>query len=155
MAFNSFNVTEFVYNFTATVTTPLELALTGTDTHLTVVTPTTATISVVNTRQPITISGLPAGGGGGAGFDQNLNTTDSVNFATVTTPYIYGTAGQPVTFPTGISAANAGTIFTGGLDFGGLFGTYTNVLSLLFAALPIDMGTIVYQPQYSMDMGTL
>jgi hypothetical protein len=154
MAFNSFEVTEVTYNFTATVSTPLELTLTGTDTHLTVVSPTTATISVINTRQPVTISGI-GGGGGGASYNQELNTTDNVSFASLTTPAIYGFAGGPVSFPTGIQAANFGTVFSGALDFGSIFGTYTNILSLLFAAIPIDMGTIVFQPQYQLDMGTI
>jgi hypothetical protein len=153
MAFNSFEVTEITYNFTATVSTPLELTLTGTDTHLTVVSPTTATISVINTRQPVTISGI---GGGGGSYNQELNTTDNVSFASVTTPAIYGFAGGPVSFPTGISAANFGTVFSGSLDFGSIFGTtVTNVLSLLFAVLPVDMGTIVSQPQFSLDLGTI
>lgn len=155
MAFNTFEVTEITYNFTATVTTPLELTLTGTDTHLTVVSPTTATISVINNRQPVTISsGL--GGIGGSSYDQELNTDSNVNFASVTTPAIYGFAGAPVSFPTGISAANFGTVFSGSLDFGSIFGTtVTNVLSLLFAVLPVDMGTIVLEPQFSLDLGTI
>lgn len=155
MAFNSFEVTEITYNFTATVTTPLELTLTSTDTHLTVISPSTSTITVINTRQPVTIAGT-GGSSGGSSYNQELNTTDNVSFASVTTPSIYGFAGQPVTFPTGIIAANFGTVFSGGLDFGSIFGTTaTNLLSLLFAALPIDMGTIVLQPQYSLDMGPL
>lgn len=155
MAFNSFEVTEVTYNFTATVSTPLELTLTGTDTHLTVVSPNTATISVINTRQPVTITGS-GGSGGGSSYNQELNTTDNVSFNSVTTPAIYGFAGQPVSFPTGIIAANSGVVFSGGLDFGTIFGTTaTNLLSLLFAAIPIDMGTIVSQPQYSLDLGTI
>jgi hypothetical protein len=153
MAFNQFNVTATFYNFTATITTPLELSLLGTDTHIAVVSESTATISVINQRQPVTIITGPSSGGGG--FDQSLNTDDNVNFASVTTPEIFGFAGQPVSFPTGIIAANVGTIFTGGLDFGQIFGTYTNVLSLLFAALPLDFGSIVVQPQYSVDLGTI
>ena len=149
MAFSTFTVTEVTYNFTATVTTPLELALVGTATTL-VVTNSTATISVINNRQPVTISGS-----GGDSFDQSLNTGDNVSFNSVTTPAIFGFAGQPVSFPTGISAANFGTVFSGSLDFGSIFGTYTNVLSLLFAAIPIDMGTIISQPQYSIDLGTI
>lgn len=155
MAFNSFEVTEVVYNFTATLTTPLELTLTGTDTHLTVVSPTTATISVINTRQPVTIN-VAGGGGGGSAYNQSLNTIDNVSFNSVTVPTIYGFAGGPVSFPTGIQAANFGTVFSGSLDFGQLIGaTATNLLSLLFLALPIDMGTIVLQPQFSLDMGGL
>jgi hypothetical protein len=149
MAFSTFTVTEVTYNFTATVTTPLELALVGTETTL-VVTNSTATISVVNNTQPVTI-----GGYGGDTFNQSLNTSDNVSFASLTTPAIYGFAGQPVQFPTGISVENFGTVFSGTLDFGSIFGTYTNILSLLFAAIPIDMGTIVSQPQYSLDLGTI
>jgi len=150
MAFSNFTVTEVTYNFTATVTTPLELAMVGTDTTV-VVTNSTATVSVINTTQPVTISG----GGGGSSYDQSLNTTDNVTFNNLTVGSIYGAAGAPVSFPTGISAANYGTVFSGGLDFGMIFGTYTNVLSLLFAAIPIDMGTIVVQPQYSVNMGNI
>jgi hypothetical protein len=149
MAFSTFTVTEITYNFTATVTTPLELALVGTETTL-VVTNSTATISVINNTQPVTISGS-----GGDSFNQSLNTGDNVSFNSVTTPAIYGFAGQPVSFPTGISVENFGTIFSGTLDFGSIFGASTNILSLLFAAIPIDMGTIVSQPQYSIDMGTI
>jgi hypothetical protein len=97
---------------------------------------------------------ITTGGAGGA-FNQNLNTFDNVSFATLTTPAIYGLAGQPVSFPTGISAENFGTVFAGILDFGTIFGTYTNILSLLFAAIPIDFGTIVLQPQFSVDLGTI
>lgn len=144
----SFTVTEVTYNFTATVTTPLELALVGTDTRINVIS-NSATISVNNLRQPITISGY------GAGYNQSLNTFDNVSFASLTVPSIYGAAGQPVSFPSGISVANFGTVFSGTLDFGSIFGTYTNIISLLFAALPIDMGTIISQPQYSLDLGPI
>jgi hypothetical protein len=150
MAFSSFTVTEVTYNFTATVTTPLELALVGTDTTV-VVTDNSTAISVINTQQPVTIEGY----GGGNNYNQSLNTTDNVSFASVTTPAIYGFAGLPVSFPTGISVENFGTTFSGTLDFGSIFGASTNILSLLFAAIPIDMGTIVSQPQYSVDMGTI
>jgi hypothetical protein len=150
MSYNNFTITEVTYNFTATVSKPLELALVGTDTKV-IVTNSTATISVINNRQPVTISGI----GGATSFDQSLNTSDNVSFASVTTPLIYGPAGGPVSFPNGISAANFGTVFSGTLDFGSIFGTYTNILSLLFAAIPIDMGTIVLQPQYSLDMGEI
>jgi hypothetical protein len=151
VAFSSFTVTEVTYNFTATVTTPLQLALVGTETTVQVI-DNTAVISVINNRQPVTV-GSP--GGGGTEYDQSLNTGDNVSFASVTTPAIYGAAGQPVSFPTGISAANFGTVFTGSLDFGTIFGTYTNIISLLFAAIPLDFGTIVFQPQFSVDLGTI
>ena len=153
MAYNSFTVTEVTYNFTATVTTPLELTLENTEDRVTVVRSTTATVSVINTRQPVSIS--TPGGGGGSNFNQSLNTTDNVSFASVTTPIIFGLAGQPVSFPSGINVANFGTVFSGSLDFGSIFGTYTNIISLLFAAMPIDMGTIVLQPQYSINLGEI
>jgi hypothetical protein len=146
----SFTVTQVVNNFTATVSTPLALALTNVPNSV-AVTSTSATVFVNNAIQPVTISG----GGASQTFNQSLNTTDSVSFANVTTPSIYGTGGAPVSFPTGINAANFGTVFSGSLDFGQVFGTYTNILSLLFAAIPLDFGTIVFQPQYSVDLGTL
>jgi hypothetical protein len=144
----SFTVTQVVNAFTATLSTPLALALTNTPNSV-VVTATSATVSVSNAIQPVTISNLVFNA------NQTVNTFDNVSFASVTTPLIYGAAGQPVVFPTGISAANVGTVFSGGLDFGSIFGTSTNILSLLFAAIPIDFGTVVFQPQYSIDMGTL
>ena len=150
MAFSSFTVTEVTYNFTATITTPLELALVGTETTVRVVN-SSATISVHNTRQPVTIQGI----GGGSEYNQSLNTFDNVSFNSLTTPAIFGFAGQPVEFPTGISVENFGTVFNGTLDFGAIFGTYTNILSLLFAALPLDFGTIALLPQYSVDLGTI
>lgn len=149
MAFSTFTVTEVTYNFTATVNTPLELALVGTETNI-IVTNSTATVSVINSRQPVTVNGV-----GSNTFNQSLNTTDNVQFDTLTVSEIYGSGGSPVSFPTGISAANFGTVFSGTLDFGLLFGTYTNIISLLFAALPVDMGTILLQPQYSVDLGTI
>lgn len=149
MAFSTFTVTEVTYNFTATVTTPLELALVGNDATV-YVTDQTSNITVTNLRQPVTVAGFS-----GATYNQSLNTSDNVSFASLTTPAIYGFAGQPVQFPTGISVENFGTVFSGSLDFGSIFGDYTNILSLLFAAIPIDMGTIVSQPQYSVDLGTI
>lgn len=144
----SFTVTQVVNSFTATVSTPLALALTNVPNSM-VVTNTTATVTVNNTFQPVTVSG------GSAAANQSLNTFDNVTFASVTTPVIYGSGGQPVEFPTGINAANVGTVFSGNLDFGQVFGTYTNILSLLFAAIPLDFGTIVFQPQYSVNMGSV
>ena len=144
----TFTVTQVVNNFTATLSIPLALALTNVP-NTVAVTATSATVFVNNTIQPITVSGASQG------FDQSLNTTDNVAFASVTTPAIFGDAGQPVSFPTGISAANFGTVFSGSLDFGQVFGTYTNILSLLFAAIPLDFGTIVFQPQFSVDLGTI
>ena len=143
----SFTVTQIVYNLTATLTTPLELTLVDNDTAVTVVTNQTATVIVNNTLQPVSVSGY------GNIYNQSLNTFDNVSFASITTPEIYGFAGGPVSFPTGISVENFGTTFTGVLDFGSIFGTYTNIISLLFAAIPIDMGTFISQPQYQIDMG--
>ena len=144
----SFTVTQVVNNFTATISIPLALALTNVPNSM-AVTNTTATVTVNNTIQPVTVSG------GSATANQTVNTFDNVTFASVTTPLIYGPAGQPVEFPTGINATNVGTVFSGSLDFGSIFGTYTNILSLLFAAIPLDFGTILFQPQYSVDLGTI
>jgi hypothetical protein len=144
----NFTVTQVVNSFTATVSTPLALALTNVPNSV-AVTATSATVRVSNAIQPVTVSGATQT------FNQSLNTGDNVSFASVTTPEIYGAAGQPVSFPTGINAVNVGTVFTGSLDFGQIFGTYTNILSLLFAAIPLDFGTIVLQPQFSVDMGSI
>ena len=109
----NFTVTQVVNSFTATVTTPLSLALTNTpDSVLTY--QTTATVSVTNKIQPVTITGA----GGGANYNQSLNTTDNVSFNTVATSALYGIGGQPVEFPNGINVPNAGTAFISALDFG-------------------------------------
>lgn len=94
MAFSTFTITQVVYDFTATVTTPLTLTLENTQTQV-LITATTATIQVINQIQPVTVSGAEQ-------FNQSLNTFDNVSFASLTTPYIYGFAQQPVYFPTGI-----------------------------------------------------
>jgi hypothetical protein len=91
----SFTITQVVYDFTATVSTPLNLVLNNTETQV-LVTATTATIQVVNNIQPVTVAT------GATVYNQSLNTFDNVSFASVTTPYVYGFAGQPVNFPTGI-----------------------------------------------------
>jgi hypothetical protein len=96
----SFTITQVVYDFTATVTTPVNLVLNNTETQV-LITGTTATIQVINNIQPVSV-----GAGSGQIFNQNLNTTDNVSFASLTTPYIYGFAQQPVVFPTGIIAGN-------------------------------------------------
>jgi hypothetical protein len=139
---NTFTVTQITYNFTATVGNPVSLRLEETPDTVTVVNQLN-TITVINSVQPVTISGL---GGGGQTYNQSLNTTDNVSFASVTTPQIYGLAQQPVYFPTGISLTNVGSSFIGGLDLGGIAMTFTNQLSLIFALLNIDLGT-VQQPQ--------
>ena len=94
MSFFSFTVTQVTYDFTATVSTPLTLTLGTTGTNV-VVTATTATVQVINQIQPVTVSGAEQ-------YNQSLNTFDNVSFASLTTPYIYGFAQQPVYFPTGI-----------------------------------------------------
>ena len=114
MASPSFTITQVTYNFTATISKPLELTLNGTTSSVTVVSQQTATIYVNNTIQPITIAGL----GGGGGYNQSLNTGDNVSFASLTTPSIYGSSGQPVLFPNGFNAPNAGTVFINSIDFG-------------------------------------
>jgi hypothetical protein len=108
----AFTVTQVTYNFTATITTPLSLALTNTPDSVSIY-QTTATVSVVNSIQPITVSGF-----GTSNYNQSLNTTDNVSFASVTTPTIYGTGSQPVLFPNGINVPNAGTVFINTIDFG-------------------------------------
>jgi hypothetical protein len=108
----SFTVTQVTYNFTASITRPLELTLVGEDPPVTNVTDQTAVVTVNNTLQPVSISGS------GNAFNQSLNTGDNVGFQSVTTPSIYGTAGQPVVFPNGFSAPNLGTVFINSIDFG-------------------------------------
>ena len=109
----NFTVTQVVNSFTATLTTPLSLALTNTPDSVRIY-QTTATVSVTNNIQPVTVSGA----GGGGGYNQSLNTTDNVSFNTVATSAIYGAGGQPVTFPNGINVPNAGTVFINTIDFG-------------------------------------
>lgn len=89
-----FTVTQVTYAFTATISTPVSLALFNTNTNV-LISENTNTITVSNVIQPVTIAGM-------ANYNQSLNTFDNVSFASVTTPYIYGFAGQPVNFPTGI-----------------------------------------------------
>lgn len=105
MSYYGFTVTQVVYDFTATVTTPLTLALQTTQTSVTI-TDNTTTVTVINQVQPVTVSGAQQ-------FNQDLNTFDNVSFASVTTPYVYGFAQQPVYFPTGIAAG-----FYNSIDFG-------------------------------------
>lgn len=108
----NFTVTQVVNSFTATLTTPLSLALTNTPDSV-LIYKTTATVSVTNNIQPVTVSGA-----GGGNYNQSLNTVDNVNFASVGTANIYGAGGQPVTFPNGINVPNAGTVFINTIDFG-------------------------------------
>jgi hypothetical protein len=110
----TFEVTQVVYNFTATVANPATVTLAEYPDNVNVVN-NVNTITVVNTIQPVTISGFD----NGAGYNQSLNTTDNVAFATVTTPTIYGAAQLPVYFPTGVkleqasgTTASIGVVFT-------------------------------------------
>ena len=114
MASPSFTITQVTYNFTATISKPLELTLTGTNPPVTNVTDQTAIVYVNNNIQPITVSGI----GGSGTFNQSLNIGDNVSFASLTTPSIFGSFGDPVVFPNGFSAPNAGTVFINSIDFG-------------------------------------
>jgi hypothetical protein len=110
----SFTVTQVTYNFTATVSNPATLTLADYPENVSVVN-NVSTITVINNIQPVTISGI---GGEGGNFNQSLNTTDNVAFASVTTPNIYGVAQTPVFFPTGIEIAqSAGTGTSIGVKF--------------------------------------
>lgn len=152
MSFN-FTVTQVARNFTATLTNPINLTLASNPDTVNVVQQVN-TVTVVNVIQPVTIQG-GVGGGGGAIYNQSLNTTDNVTFATVTTPAIYGVAQQPVLFPTGISVANPGSSFQGGIDLGQLYGTFTNQVSLLLALLPLNFGTALVPGTVSINFGPI
>lgn len=109
----SFTVTQAVSNFTATLTIPLNLALTNVPNTVRV-TESSNQITVNNVIQPVTIQGAF-----GATYNQSLNTGDNVSFATMRTTAIYGTGNQPVEFPNGIDVANFGLLVTAtGVDFG-------------------------------------
>ena len=108
----NFTVTQVVNSFTATLTTPLSLALTNTPDSV-LIYKTTATVSVTNNIQPVTVSGA-----GGGNYNQSLNTFDNVSFGSMATANIFGAGGQPVTFPNGINVPNAGTVFINTIDFG-------------------------------------
>lgn len=150
MAF-TFTVTQAVSNFTATISNPINLTLASSPDTVNVVKQIT-TVTVINTVQPVTIQGY-GGGGGGSIYNQSLNTTDNVSFASVTTPAIYGVAQQPVSFPTGISVSNPGNTFQGGIDLGQLYGTFTNQVSLILAILPLDFGTALIPGTISINFG--
>jgi hypothetical protein len=114
MSSYTFEVTQVTYNFTATVANPATVVLAEYPDNVSVVN-NVNTITVVNNIQPVTISGFDSG----AGYNQSLNTTDNVAFATITTPTIYGAAQLPVYFPTGVkieqvsgSTASIGVVFT-------------------------------------------
>lgn len=151
MSFN-FTVTQVTRNFTATLTNPINLTLASQPDAVNVVKQIT-TVTVVNTVQPVTIQG--AGGGGGSIYNQSLNTTDNVSFASVTTPAIYGVAQQPVSFPTGISVTNPGNTFQGGIDLGQLYGTFTNQVSLILALLPLNFGTALVPGTITINFGPI
>lgn len=143
-----FTVTQVTYNFTATVNTTTNLTLVDTPYTVSVVNSATS-ISVVNNVQPVTIS-LGGGGGDGSSYNQSLNTTDNVSFATLTVPTIYGLAQEPVYFPNGISTVNYGTFFTTTLNLGGIYNTFTNQFSLITALLPLDLGTLIRPSTFSL-----
>jgi len=151
VSFN-FTVTQVTQNFTATLTNPINLTFTEDPDTVNIVNQIT-TVTVVNNIQPVTISGVGGGSGGGVGYNQSLNTTDNVAFASVTTPAIYGPAQNPVLFPNGISVANVGNTFNGSIDLGQLYGTFTNQISLILALLPLDFGTALIPGTISINFG--
>jgi hypothetical protein len=104
---------------------------------------------VINSVSPVTVTGNIQN------FNQSLNTTDYVAFAGITTPTISGPAQAPVYFPTGISVANVGTTFNGSIDMAGVFSTFTNQLSLLFALLPLNFGTVTTPSFFSVNFGNI
>jgi hypothetical protein len=135
MSSYSFTVTEVVYNFTATVANPAEVVLAEYPDDVTITTQLT-TITVVNSVQPITITGL-------GGYNQDLNTFNNVAFATVTTPEIYGSAQNPVYFPTGLQIAqSAGTGTSIGVKFADNTIQVTAWQPDQLAAVVIDFGSI-------------
>jgi len=150
MSVYNFTATQQTYNFTATVTNPANLTLAMTPDQVTI-TDVVTTITVINNVSPVSVSS-----GIGQFFNQNLNTTDNVQFATLTVPTIYGVAQQPVLFPTGLSAANFGTTYGSSLDLGTLGGvTLTNQIALIFAFLPIDFGTIGNPSLFAVNFGSV
>lgn len=150
MSTYSFTATQVVYNFTATIDNPAALVLEDNSEQVNVVN-VVSTITVINSIQPVTVTGSA-----GQSFNQSLNTTDNVAFNTLTVPTIYGAAQQPVAFPTGISTVNYGSVFSTALDLGQLSGTtITNQLSLIFAFLPLDFGTINSPININLNFGTI
>lgn len=146
MSTYNFTVTEIVYGFTATIATPVELTLTETPDQISVINALT-TVTTTSTVQQIIVTGA----GSGQSFNQSLNTTDDVTFASVTTHAVYGMS--PVTFPTGIDITNTGITFIGDIDLAGVYQQFTNQLGLLFALLPLDFGSINNQSTFSVDIG--
>jgi hypothetical protein len=133
----SFTVTQVVYNFTATVANPATLTLADYPDDVNVTTQVN-TVTVINSIQPVTIMGFDSG----AGYNQSLNTTDNVGFASVTTPVIYGVAQTPVYFPTGLQIANSGTSTSIGVVFSDSTIQVTAWRPDQLAAVVIDFGPI-------------
>ena len=149
MSSYTFTVTQVTQGFTATVATAAELTLVDSP-DLVTVSETTNIVTATSTVQTIVITGV---GGAGQSFNQSLNTTDNVTFNSVTTHEIYGMS--PVSFPTGIDVYNIGQNFVGDIDQAGIFMTFTNQLSLLYALLPLNFGVITAPSPYSVDFGTI
>ena len=149
MSLNNFTVTQVIYNFTATQNFPVTLTLNETPSAIRVYNTTTA-VAVNNTIQPVTV--IAGGGGGGATYNQSLNTTDNVSFASVTTPSIYGVGQTPVNFPSGVNLGSAGIGFQSSqISFGKIGTTITNQLELIYAFLPVDFGSISNPVQISIQ----
>ena len=144
----NFTVTEVTYGFTATIATPATLTLTDHPEDVNVTTSLT-TVTSTSTVQSVTVTGA----GSGQSFNQSLNTTDHVTFASVTTHEIFGQS--PVSFPTGIDVTNVGQNFIGDIDMTNIYNTFTNQMGLLFALLPLDFGTVTQVGAFSVDIGTL
>ena len=144
----TFTVTQVTQNFTATIRYPVNLTLIENPDTVNVAN-FVSTLTVINTIQPVTISGV--GGGSLNPFNQSLNTGDNVSFASVTTPEIYGYAQQPVQFPTGISVNNMGTVFNGSVDLSKINTTITNQLALIFAVLPINLGSVLNPATFTIE----
>lgn len=148
MSSYTFTVTQTVQGFTATIAQAAELTLTDLPDTVNV-TATNIIVTATSTVNQITVLGA----GQGQSFNQSLNTTDDVEFNSVTTNNIYGT--EPITFGAGISLANTGTAFVGSIDQGTIYQQYTNQLSLLFALVIFDLGTILLGSPISVDMGAI
>jgi hypothetical protein len=151
----SINVTQSTYNFTATVSYPVNLTLSETPDQVRV-TQAASTVTVVNNISPITVSGF-GGAGSGVAYNQNLNTTDNVRFATVTTEKIYGPSQQPVNFPNGFTTnvVNNSAIFSQSIDVGGVYTQFNNQLQMIYALLPINFGTVNDPALFGIDMGPI
>ena len=133
----SFTVTQVVYNFTATVANPATLTLADYPDDVNVTTQVN-TVTVINSIQPVTIMGFESG----AGYNQSLNTTDNVAFASVATQVIYGVAQTPVYFPTGLLIAPTGTSTSIGVVFSDSTIQVTAWQPDQLAAIVIDFGPI-------------